>query len=317
MYGVEGRVEPYTLPLSMDLMILRVMSLGNPDFGMLDIPRLLSVSKTINVTLDGKQGNGNEKFENCFYVLNDENANGLAFSLMSSNRCIEFYAVAQKGAEVFIYDLGAKEPSRIGAGNMTTTFVGDWIEIAFALKNFILTIKVKMHFLEADAYIDYMKSKGDALDLKRFALMNQIEKMKFDLVGRIFSIGYFDKKDLVVFWYKSQFAEMNISDGNFYIRIESGTGEDPKCTAITLVDENGDYPNLDKYKRLSLMVRMSSNDDILTIRNVDLICESNSEEIAYSFDDGFNKIIFTANRRINDIEDNPPYEMFTAIEGFV
>ena len=298
-------------------MILRVMSLDNPDFGMLDIPRLLLVSKTINVTLDGREGNGNEKFENCFYVLNDENANGLAFSLMSSNRCIEFYAVAQKGAEVFIYDLGAKEPSRVGAGNMTTTVVDEWIEIAFALKSFVLTMKIKMHFLEADAYIDYIKSKGDALGLKRFALMNQIEKMKFDLVGRIFSIGYFDNKDLVVFWYKSQFAEMNVRDGNFYIRIESGAGENSKCTAITLVDENGDYPDHDNYKRLSLMVRMSSSDDILTIRNVDLICDSNSEEIAYSFADGFNKIIFTANRGINDIEDNPPYEMFTVIKGFV
>lgn len=76
MYVLEESVEPYTLSLSMDLKILRVMRLGNPDFGMLDIPRFLLVSKTINVTLDGREGNGNEKFENCFYVLNDENADG-------------------------------------------------------------------------------------------------------------------------------------------------------------------------------------------------------------------------------------------------
>lgn len=44
MYVLEGYAEPYTLPFSLDFMILRVMSLGNPDLGIFDIPRILSVS---------------------------------------------------------------------------------------------------------------------------------------------------------------------------------------------------------------------------------------------------------------------------------
>lgn len=279
-----------------------------------DIFQVFGFSHKIEVVLENLNGEIIKDFGDCSFCRADIE-NGFAFALMSKIECIEFYTVAKQKAHVFIYALGDINQKTLGIGSVESMMGDNIFQSTFTFLDSKLKITSNTHDLKVDdAYDKYLENPGDSLGLKWLNVRNEIDRFKFDIANRVFSIARLKGENVVEKCPMAVLHSMKMGGpSDFFIQVEGIKQNSGTKVQINVCDEFNKSPDSQSSKSIFYAVSIASDEDINVLRGCKLERNHHEDFTTYFFENDGETVAFIIERnKGKNVEE--AYEMFSGIE---
>ncbi|KTB91630.1 hypothetical protein AO073_01785 [Pseudomonas syringae ICMP 11293] len=287
----------------------------NPDFDIIDLYRLFELSSKIEVSLENPEKTFHEKFGECTYCM--KTGAGFSFALMGETKCIEFYAISEFEAHVFIFKIADSQPQSLGVMKAESMVIESGVLVCILdCQGYKLKITMARHMLKANPenHEKYMNEKGDALGLKWLHARTLIDRLKFEMARRTVSVGRIESDKIVEMCKRANLHSLKIGGPDeFFVEIDGVLSDEGTKIQVNYCDENQNAPNGSSYQKLLYTISFASDKDINVLRGCEIVRQEAEDFITYFFNKDEDSMAIIIHRT-KEQDDSEPYEMFSAIE---